>query len=367
MENQITIIQPSEIDVVIKNSGLQIIEGEEIKGAYQPFLNQLAELQRQAIEKINFENPTAIDETIAREIRLKVVKVRTGSNGKKDDRNKMNILKQKLEVTSDRLISISCQITEEVLNSVEKAREIAEKARKEQLKIERTEKLTPYCENISLYPLGEFTNQQFDELFNGMKNTYDQKIETEKQAEIKRLKLIEEERAENERIRLENEKLKKETELKEKQLETERLKAEQERKAVEEKNRIEREKQDAILKAEREKAENEAKKKQAEFDAKQKADQLEREKLQKELEVKEENERIRIELQRDIERAKELANLKAAKAPDKVKIERWVKSIEYGIPKECENLSPESMVVINDIQKKFIAFREWAIKQIEQI
>jgi len=199
MENQIAIINPSELESVIKNSGLELVEGEQIKISYQPFLSQLAEIHEQA-SKIDFQNPKELDERIAGDLRKKTVKIRTGAAELKDSRKRIHLLKGNLEQACFNLIKTSCELTEETFVKVEKAREIAEKARKEQLRIERSQKLLQYCDNVSIYPLGEFTDQQFDDLFNGFKSTYEQKIEAEKQAELARIEKEKKEKLFNSRV-----------------------------------------------------------------------------------------------------------------------------------------------------------------------
>ena len=147
METKLTKIETTQIDEVVKNSGLAIQEGEEIKQSYIPFIIQLAEIQEQA-SKINFANPTDLDETIARELRLKTVKVRTGATDLKDNRKRIHLLKGNVEQAACNLISASCKLAEETFTTVEKAKEIAEKKRKAELKIVRDAEVLPLAEFI---------------------------------------------------------------------------------------------------------------------------------------------------------------------------------------------------------------------------
>lgn len=234
MKNEIVKIESKQLEKVVTESGLAIQEGEEIKKSYLPFLVQLSEIQSQAT-KINFDSPAEIDETIARELRLKTVKIRTGSKELKDERKKGYLLRGNLEQAAYNLIEASCKITEDVFNNVEKAREIAEKKRKEQLRIDREEKLSPYTESVVMCPLGEMSEEQFSELYTGLRTAHEIKLEAEKKAEEERLAAIEAERIKQENIRLENERLKKEAEEKEKALQAER---ERIRKDNEEKERL---------------------------------------------------------------------------------------------------------------------------------
>lgn len=300
-ETRIAKIEPNQLDEVVKNSGLAIQESEDIKKSYLPFLGQLAEVQSLAT-KINFKEPSDLDENIARDLRLRTVKIRTASEKLKDERKKMYLLRGNLEQASYNLIAASCKVTEEVFFNVEKAREIAEKKRKEQLRIDRSEKLSPYTEAVTMYPLGEMSEEQFNELYSGLRIAHENKLEQERKAEEKRLADIEAERIRNEAIRIENERLKKDAEEKERLAE------------------IERKKNADILKAQQEKAEKERK----ELLAKAEKERLEKERLEKEIaDKKAADEKAKKELADKLEKekkAKAAEERKAKLAPDKNKL-----------------------------------------------
>ena len=69
METTLVKIEPTQLDEVVKGSGLQVKEADEIKKSYLPYLSQLAEIQVQS-SKINFDTPEIKDEMLARELRL---------------------------------------------------------------------------------------------------------------------------------------------------------------------------------------------------------------------------------------------------------------------------------------------------------
>jgi len=373
---QLNITSPNEaaIDQVVKESGLVLTEATEIKGAYLPFLSQLQEVAEQA-GKINADNPTDIDEKIARELRLKVVKIRTGSEKMKDERKKLIIVKGNLETASNNVIKNSCLLAEAALEEVEKAREKKEAARKEALRIDRLDMLKPYCDNPEFYPLGEMDESGFNDLLNGMKL----------QAEAKA-------KAEQDRL----EALRLEEERKQKQIAIDKLT--QERRIVllgymyaylgegvlgemseeefEAVKTIAVKDYEAIKKEEqRIKEENEALRKQKEADDA-KAKQLAKEANDKLLIEKEKSDRLAKELKakqdkeeqdkKDAEAAekKRIADeKKLAKAPDKDKLNRWVDSFDIAdIP---TGLSNESGTKGLEISNKFDAFKKWAKEQIE--
>jgi hypothetical protein len=338
----------TELEKVVLESGLELSEGEQIKQSYLPFFIQIAEIKEES-KKINFENPTELDEKIARELRLRMVKIRTGSATVKDERKKIHLLRGNLEQSSWNLIKTGCELEEEIFLQVEKKREIAEKLRKENLKNERLELLKDVCENPEIYPLSEMEEESFNDLFEALKIAKQQKEEKEK-AELLR---IENERIEREKAieeqRLENERLKQEAEKREKELEIERekarkekeaieLKAKQEAKKIAEQNRIEKEKQELILKQERE----------------------EKQRIENELKAKQEQEK-KIELEKLAkEQAEKREKEQAEKAPIKDKLKLWVASFNI------EN-APIDNQTTKLISEKFESFRQWAITNIESI
>lgn len=154
-----------------------------------------------------------------------------------------------------------------------------------------------------IVPIEEYLDNQekFVEI-QAAKKAEAERIEAERKAEEERIAKEKAEAEERERMRLENERLKKEAEEKEKALEKERQKvaaekAEAERKAkseqdkirkeAEEKLRIEREKQEAILREQQEESERKRKeveaKAKAEQDRIKKEAEIERKKLEEEL------------------------------------------------------------------------------------
>lgn len=338
----------TELERVVLESGLELSEGEQIKQSYLPFFIQIAEIKEES-KKINFENPTELDEKIARELRLRMVKIRTGSATIKDERKKIHLLRGNLEQSSYNLIKTGCELEEEIFLQVEKKREIAEKLRKENLKNERLELLKDFCETPEIYPLSEMEEESFNDLFEALKIAKQQK-EAKEKAELLRL---ENERIEKEKAieaqRLENERLKQEAEKREKELVIEREKVKKEKEAIElkakqeaeklaEQNRIEKAKQELILKKERE----------------------EKERLENELKSKQEKER-KIELERiEKEKAKLLAKEKAEKAPIKDKLKLWVSSFTI----EDAPIENQTTKLISE---KFESFRQWAITNIENI
>ena len=223
------VVETTALAKVLTDSKLELTEAEEIKQSYLPYFEQMAVIKQEA-SKINFENPTELDETIARNLRLRTVKIRTGSMAVKEERKRIHMLKANVEQSAWNLIKTTCELDEEIFLQIEKKREIAEKARLEARRQERIAKLAPFNVDIQFIDLVNMPDEGFDKLLAQSELAFEQakaelvkaeqeRIERERVAEEKRLEVI----AENKRLR-------EEAELKEKQLAEERAKAEAEKK-----------------------------------------------------------------------------------------------------------------------------------------
>lgn len=187
------IVKVEQLDEVISKSGLAIQQGEDVKRSYMPFLDEIASIQEES-KKINFNNPSETDEKIARDLRLRMVKQRTGAKDLKDSRKAIYIRLGDVEQKSYNLIESTAKLAEEVLMQVEKRREIAEKKRKEELRIERLVILSQFVDNSEIYPVENMDEAAFQDLAEGLKSA---KIKREKE-EADRIKVEEELKVKNE-------------------------------------------------------------------------------------------------------------------------------------------------------------------------
>ena len=205
----------------------------------------------------------------------------------------------------------------------------------------RINEVSKYYE-INRIEFEAMSDESFDSFLNGLKSTYEAKIEAERKAKEEEIAKAKKEAARIEAQRLENERLKAEAEKREKEIEAER-------KANEEK--LAKEKAKAKAEADRIESENKAKLK-----AEQEAKAIIEAELQakKDAEIKAENERKQAELKA---KAEAEAN---EKAPIKNQLNTWVESFE--IPEiKIENKTS------NEIKLKFNAFKKWAKTEIQNL
>lgn len=354
METHLTVINDDQFDSVIKNSGLEMQEGEQIKRSYQPFLVQIAEIHDQS-KKINWESPTELDESIARNLRLRTVKIRTDSEKLKDARKRTYLLRGNLEQACYNMIAATCKVAEDDFIKIEKAREIAEEKRRKQLHDTRISELQQYGfvheAGINLGVMDETTYQA---ILSGLKKVQEDKIAEEKRIESERIAKEKADAEERARMIAENERLRKESEIKEKALAAEREKVDRERKAAEEEVRKEREAAEKKLAEERRIAAEKIAKEKAE------AKRLSRE-LQdrRDADMKARTEELeRIEAERI---AQEKAKQKAEAEPDKEKLLALISTLT--IPSRIYK-TDAAMRVDAEIRAKFQSFKNWSYQLI---
>lgn len=283
MENQIQkIIQtsglkPDQAKPLLDNFGNYFVEAHKLvtkgKGIKVTDVSQLAEMQQ------------------AREIRLQLAKLRVEA-----DKTRVTLKEGYLRggnavqaIFND--IRDIVKPEEDRLLEQEKFKERVEAELLAKKHAERIEKLSMYVEDVSLYSLKDMSDEAFTSLLEKEKSAFKKRLADEKEAEEKRIAEEKAYQKEQEQIRLENIKLRKEAEEKERLVE------------------IERKKQADLLRIEQEKREK--------FEAKVRAEKEAEAKKQADAQAKIEADK---KAQEETDRKKELA-------PDKVKLQELVNTI----------------------------------------
>lgn len=342
--NELVKVDPKEFGL----DELQVVSIE------QAFLPKIAERDgyAQIYEQLITKEITKELCAEAWELRKKLVKTRTGIADIHRTQKSFFLAAGKFVDAWKNKETAPVEQMEETLSEIEKYFEKIEAEKVEKLYFERKSELSLYSE---IFPsgLGVMDETVYQNYMVGVKLGYEAKIKAEQDAEAERLRLIEVDKEnarlktiEQERIRKENEKLKVEAAAREKEIETERKRqsdllakqkadSEAKQKAIEDTARIEREKAET-----------------------------ERKRLENELRVSQEIERKAKELGDKIEAERIESIKRAAKAPDKEKLQKMVDSIQITIPELKDNAAIATANVIN---AKFEAFKAWAKSQIQSV
>jgi len=246
METTPTIIDPKEYGIE-ETKALTILQSFEPKQVeLTAFTEQYSDIVGMELNSVAFK--------AARELRLKLVKVRTGIADVHKTEKAFFLASGRYVDALKNKLTLPIEQMEEKLTEIEKYEERLEAERKAVLKQTREAEFLPYEFDTSFLPLADMTEEQFTGQLESAKLAFETKqrlaaeaeqarIEAESKAEAERIERERVEAEQREAMRIENERLRKEAE--------ERQKAEGVRLAEEKKVRDE---QEAKLKAEREAA-----------------------------------------------------------------------------------------------------------------
>lgn len=209
---QLQVIGISEIQKVkVEEYGLEVIKAKAIKAMFQPMLNKMEALEGEFNNVIKLEMSVETS-ALAKELRLKYVKVRTGTAEIHQTGKASVLLEGRVWDGWKNAQLKSAEGIESALMSIEKYVENLEKERIEKLQEKRGSELSKYIDEDTLIPiaLGELTEDVWNNFLTGTKVNYELRIEAEKKAEADRIAKEKAEAKERERIRVENKRLKKE-------------------------------------------------------------------------------------------------------------------------------------------------------------
>lgn len=336
MKNELTIVDPKEF-------GLEEAKVKTIESAFTPKLIERDAFAEQysviIASELNAETFKA-----ARELRLKLVKVRTGIDAIHKTEKAFYLASGKYVDALKNKLNLPIEQMEAKLKEIEEYEARIEAERKSKLKAERLSQLEKFGTDTEFVSVEEMTEEQFASFLAKEKLAYETKLEQERKAEQERIeaeKKAEAERLEKERLEAEerkriaeeNARLKAEAEAREKELAAERKKQAEEQAKKDAADKAEKERLAKIAADEKAKADKLA----AEIKAKEEAKKL-----------AQEQERKRIE---DEAAEKEAAEKAKRLAPDKEKINALFLAIKNFEFPECE--SEEAKSIITDVQTVF--------------
>ena len=280
-------VEHTGIARVIQDTGLVPTSAAALREAFEPIFAQAESLVAQSAGIVVSDATQVSEMKRARAARLQLKDIRVGCEKVRKELKADSLNYGRAIDAVAKVIAGIIEPEESRLEEAEKFAERAEAARQESLRKARAEALSPFCADVTIYPLGTMTEAAFAELLGGLQAAHEKRLADARKAEEDRKAREEAERAEQARIRAENERLRLENEAKDRAIREEREKAhresealkaaaiaqqaqreadaraerervEAERRAAEEKARKEREAIEAKARAEREAAERKA-------------------------------------------------------------------------------------------------------------
>ena len=280
MENEIIKFDAPELQVIEKS------KAEKIIATFKPMAKMLAEFEK-AYNNVILESEKGITQDVAnkaKRLRLDVGKVRIETGKLKDKQKEYIKLEDRAIMGVHNILVWAVKEKEDKLKDIEDYAEIQEQKRIDELQDERAKELSIYLEDAYDRNLSGMEQDVWIAYFESKKKEYEDRIAAEKKAEEDKIAKEKADAKERERIRKENEQLKKEAEERERKEKAEKDKREKEEKLrleKEEKERSEREEKERVEKAkhlaELKKQEDEKDKITAELKAKLDAERSERE------------------------------------------------------------------------------------------
>ena len=313
-------IIPEEVALVSKESGLSAESTQSLASDFSQHFTKARGIIEQSRRIVVTDAADKLNVKLARECRLELRSIRIASDKLRKSLKEDSLRRGKAIDGFHNILLHLVEPEEQRLEEQEKFAERQEAERKAEIKRKREGALSLYNVDTTFYALAEMSPEAFAQLLENSRLAHGARLAAAKKAEEDRIAREKAEAEERERVRLENERLKREAfeaakreeeerkkraEVEKKALEERRAAEEaarKERLALEEKARKEREAIEAKARAEREAAELAAKK-----------EREAREKIEVELRAREEAERQRVE-----EEKREAK--RAAMAPDSEKI-----------------------------------------------
>jgi len=197
----------SIVKVDAKDFGLEENKAQQIAIMFDPMLNKMVELEKEynALAKIDISEKKC---QWAKDLRLQYVKVRTGT-AKIHKELKQFYLQGGRFVDGWKNAQLMASGTiENKLKDIEDHYVNIEKEKIQKVEDERTVELLKYGSEIMPKQLGNMPEAVFQNYLTGVKTAYELKIAAEEKAEDERIKLEQQKIAEEKALRAENERLK---------------------------------------------------------------------------------------------------------------------------------------------------------------
>jgi hypothetical protein len=217
-----------ELSLIVNQAGLAQEKSQQLLAKFGEFFQDA----RHTVEFAKSIKVTSVDQVEemkkARETRLELKSIRNQVENTRKELKEQSLREGKAIDGIANVIKALIVPVEQFLDEQEKFAERVEVERKNKIERQRILELSQYVENVQVYSLhpDKLSQESFDQLLKTSKVAYEAQKKAEKEAEEARIKAEQEEKAENERIRLENQKLKEAQEKREAEIAKERAKQE---------------------------------------------------------------------------------------------------------------------------------------------
>jgi len=212
MTNEIIKIDAPELQ------GIEQSKAEQIKATFEPMALMLTEFE-EAYNSVILEAEKDITKEVtakAKILRINIGRVRIETEKVRKEQKEEYLRAGKAIDGVSNILKWAVTDKENKLKEIENYFEIQEQKRLEALQAERAEKLSAYVEDAHERDLVKFADDEFEALLSMKKKEQEDRIAAKKKAEEERIAKEKAEAEERKRIASENERLKKEAELKEK-------------------------------------------------------------------------------------------------------------------------------------------------------
>ena len=209
--------QPQQIVEVIKETNVSLSRANQLWEKFRPYYEEFQSIIETAESLCVDGMPTDEQIKLAKETRLKMVKVRNNFDKERADEKQQSLLEGRAIQGFWNIYKLNSHNWESKLKDVEDYHKRIKEAEEARITAERNEKIAPYAEYIpqGVFP-GKMTEGGFQDLYELCKDKHEKAIEEEQRLEKQRIEREKKETEEREAQRKENERLKKEAAEREK-------------------------------------------------------------------------------------------------------------------------------------------------------
>lgn len=212
------------VEAKLRESKIDQASALSVRNAFTYYFDQAGKWKAQAEAIVITDASQTREMKLARESRLALRDIRVNAEKTRKRLKEESLRKGKAIDGVYNVLEFLIAPIEEHLLEQEKFVELAQEKQRSELKANREESLTPFGIDSSLYDLGRMPEETFQQLLQNTRTAKEEKDAAARKIEEERIATEKAQAEERERIRLENEKLKREAADRESKAEAERIK-----------------------------------------------------------------------------------------------------------------------------------------------